>query len=407
MIGGDRDAVVEDDQHFVLFGPDGEDDHDYHGALTRSERRRLEREEDRHRRGHGRHWIALVAVVAVVLVGLAVGWFVARPMYNARYHPKDYAGAGTGRVLIRVNEGDDAGAIGKTLVHDGVVASKRAFTNQAAKNPKSQLIQPGVYALRSHMSAAAALTQLMTPAARLTTQVMIPEGATAAQIMPRMAAALHVPVAKVRAAMDDVSALGLPSTYTVGKAAPGTVEGFLYPATYSFDPGTAPGDAVGQLIDRFIEQDRGDGFAAAAPKLGVTPYQELIIASIAQSEAKYPADMSRVARVILNRLAARRPLQIDATSVYGAALKGLSPHKVNYATLDSPYNSYVHLGLPPTPISNPGASALAATAHAAAGRWLYYVNADASGHLFFTSDPKAFATAQLTCYRHGWGCAKP
>src|SRR6201999_404851 len=107
---------------------------------------------------------------------------------------------------------------------------------------------------------------------------------------------------------------------------------------------------------------------------------------------------------ILNRLTAQRPLQIDATSAYGAKVLGLDPTKVNYATLESPYNSYTHAGLPPTPISNPGADALAAAAKPAAGDWIYYVNIDAAGHLGFYDNATDFTAAQLKCYQNNWGC---
>src|SRR6185437_13742118 len=106
----------------------------------------------------------------------------------------------------------------------------------------------------------------------------------------------------------------------------------------------------------------------------LTPYDALIIASIAQSEARYPDDMAKVARVILNRIAIKKPLQIDATSVYAAKVQGLDPAKIVFSTIDSPYNSYRNTGLPPTPISNPGADALNAAVHPPAGNWTYYVN---------------------------------
>ena len=131
---------------------------------------------------------------------------------------------------------------------------------------------------------------------------------------------------------------------------------------------------------------------------------ETSIASIIEGEAKFDADRPKVARVILNRLAADRPLQIDATSVYGAKLAGLDPKQVDFATLDSPYNSYTHPGLPPTPIDNPGDSSLKAAVQPAAGSWMYYVNGDAAGHLSFFTDENAFLQAVATCRANGWGC---
>jgi UPF0755 protein len=158
------------------------------------------------------------------------------------------------------------------------------------------------------------------------------------------------------------------------------------------------------MTNRFADADRSSGFAADAKKLGMSPYQALTIASIAQSEAKYPADMGKVARVILNRIAAKRPLQIDATSAYAAKTQGLDPTKIVFADIDSPYNTYKHDGLPPTPISNPGADALNAAVHPTPGNWLYYVNSDSAGHLFFTASESEFQRAADKCRTQHWGC---
>ena len=114
--------------------------------------------------------------------------------------------------------------------------------------------------------------------------------------------------------------------------------------------------------------------------------------------------MPKVVRTILNRLKDGRPLQFDSTSAYGAKLLGLDPAKVRYSQLDSPYNTYLNKGLPPTPIDNPGAAALRAAVHPAAGNWLYFVNKDAAGHLFFTASEKAFAAAAQKCAERNWGC---
>jgi UPF0755 protein len=156
------------------------------------------------------------------------------------------------------------------------------------------------------------------------------------------------------------------------------------------------------MVTEFTAADRQLGFASQAQVLHLTPYQALIIASIAQSEAYFPEDMPKVARVILNRLAAHRNLQIDATSAYAAKLAGLDPAKQIYAQTKGPYNTYTHAGLPPTPIGNPGEAALNAAAHPAKGNWLYYVNGDAAGHLAFFHSERDFEKAVQRCRAHGW-----
>ena len=102
------------------------------------------------------------------------------------------------------------------------------------------------------------------------------------------------------------------------------------------------------MVSRFIDEDRTIHFAQQARAPGSRPYEALIIASIAEKEAKMPADFPKVARVILNRIAANMPLQIDATSAYAAKLANLDPTKVIYAQIDSPVQ-HLH---PPGPAAD-------------------------------------------------------
>jgi UPF0755 protein len=413
-----RDSLVESDAHEFLFGPD-EDYEPDEGAAAGPGRHHARTEHGRRRRRRGTGRLLAILGTLVVVVVAAAAWFIGRPVYEY-FHPKDYSGQGSGSVLVAVHGGDGAKAIGTTLHDKDVVASVRAFTDAAGKNDDSQNIQPGSYLLHKHMSAAAALTMLLDPHARQSTTITIPEGATVAAIVDRLSAprcsaaakssaqcGLGLARAQVVRTTRDINALPLPKGYSAGSTPLRSVEGFLYPATYPFDPSTTASDALQTMITKFIDEDRATGFAQNAGKLHLTPYQALIIASIAQAEAKYPSDMAKVVRVILNRLAANMPLKIDAVSRYGAVLKGLDPDKVNYDSIDSPYNTYLHRGLPPTPISNPGSDAMSATVHPAGGGWLYYVNGSKDGHLYFTASQSQFAMAQQRCYENHWGCAAP
>jgi UPF0755 protein len=405
---GERESLTEHDPHALLFGHHDEDGGTEHpsGAhlMPAGSSRRMARHERARRRRVRRNrrlFFALTAFVLVVVVGVG---FAAYRIFQNRYHPKDYSGAGTGSVSIIVHSGDGASAIAKELHNGGVVASTRAFTKAAEDNDDSGSISPGTYKLRKHMSAKNALLMLLDPDARLSKQVPVFEGATVFDVAPSMAKSLGVSVATATAAIKDVNALGMPRGYEADGHAPSSVEGFLYPATYSFDPGTSAGDALQEMITQFTDAARKTGFTADAKELGLSPYSALIIASIAVKEAKVADDYPKVARVILNRLAAKQPLQIDATSAYAAKQKGLDPTKVIYATIDSPYNSYTHDGLPPTPISSPGEAAMKAAVHPAAGNWKYYVNGDAKGDLFFTASESEFTLAVEKCRANHWGC---
>jgi len=381
-------------------------------ASGRGGESRAERTRRLHRRRNRRLVGVLVTILLVLVVG--VGWFAVRPIWHY-FHPSNYSGAGYGSVQVVVHANDTASDIATTLYDDGVVASTRAFTDAANNNPASTGIQPGMYVLHHKMSATAALNLLLSPSARVNSDLVIPEGATIVDVERRLTAprctthvapgtvcGLGLSKAKVVAALDHVGALGLPTDYTDGGKTPPSAEGFLFPATYPFDDTTSASDALGQMISTFTDNVRQTNFTASARALHITPYQELIIASIAQAEAKFPQDMPKVARVILNRLAAKRPLQIDATSAYADKLHGLDPTKTIYSEVKGPYNTYRNAGLPPTPISNPGVAALNAAAHPARGNWLYYVNDDAAGHLGFFHSESAFSRAVKTCQAKGW-----
>lgn len=419
----DQESVTDPDPHSLLFGPSDDDlpfEEDHPQSLPRVQR--VSRHELRAERGRhathrrGRRFVLIFVVLLIALLAVSA-WLVVLPIYRY-FHPADYSGPGSGTVVVEVKANDDATAIGTTLYDKGVVASVRAFTNAAKDNPRSTSIQPGSYKLREHMSAKGALALLLNPSSRVNSDVVVTEGATTLDIRKRLTAppcpdkaspsAVCGPglsTAAVTKALENVKALGLPTDYTVNGKTPSSVEGFLYPATYYFPENTQPSDALLQMISEFTDQARSSGFTAAAAANHITPYEQLIIASIAQGEAKYPEDYAKVARVILNRLAANRPLQIDGTSVYAEKLAGLDPTKAIHSEQSGPYNTYKHLGLPPTPIDNPGADAMDGAAHPARGNWMYYVNGDQDGHLFFTSSEKQFERAVARCRAHHWGCA--
>jgi len=391
-----RNGDQSTEEH-LLF--DGDPDHDVEDEPRGRRVPRVDRSRRRHRRNL-RLSLLLSATIVIVIAAVGVPWAI------HQLRVADYSGSGTGSVTIRVKDGDSAADIGSTLYRAGVVASAEAFTNAAEKDSQSTDIQPGTYVLHRHMSGQNALTMLLSPSSRSAgSDVVVPEGATVLDVEASLTKVLgagrkHA----IEAALRNPGNLGLPLGYSTAGRRPLSPEGFLFPATYSLDPGEAPGDALQTMVARFATEDRSLAFASTASQRGLSPYRALIIASIAQAEAKFPADLPKVARVILNRLRDHRPLQIDATSAYRAKLTGLDPTSIIYSQVEGPYNTYRHLGLPPTPIDNPGAAALRAAVHPASGNWLYYVNSDSAGHLFFTANEQAFAKAAARCRAQHWGC---
>ncbi len=218
-------------------------------------------------------------------------------------------------------------------------------------------------------------------------KVLIPEGKTRLQIA-QIAAAAGLK-GSYRAASKR-SLLLDPTHYGAPHGTP-DLEGFLFPATYDMDPGAR----VSRLVDEQLlafRQKFGASEIRRAHALHVTPYELLTVASMVEREAQTNHDRPLIAAVIYNRLRQGMPLGIDATIYYALELqKGIAAYTRELTTaqlhIASPYNTRLHIGLPPTPISNPGLASIEAAAHPAHVSYLYYVlAADGCGeHAFSTS----------------------
>ena len=179
------------------------------------------------------------------------------------------------------------------------------------------------------------------------------------------------------------------------------IEGFLFPATYEFSQYTSSAALVREQLDAFRRQWRKvDRQYARSKKL--TPYDVLIIASMVEKEAVAPGERKLVAAVIYNRLHNRMPLGIDATIRYGRNVPGTQPLKQSDLESSSPYNTRKRLGLPPTPIANPGLASIQAAAHPARVGYLYFVRKPDKVHHFFTASQSEFCAKSLE-YGYG-GC---
>jgi UPF0755 protein len=342
--------------------------------------------------------MAPIIAILTILVVVATSWTLLRYVGGTFLAP-DYDGTGQALVNITVQPGDGADDIGATLVKAGVVKSTRAFANAAKKSGQGDDIQPGVYQVLVHSSAAVTIGAILDSKNRMVARVTIPEGYTERQVLADLADTTGNAESELADAVSKIDNLGIPDGFKAKSA-----EGFLFPSTYNFNAGLSADAVVQALTARFSAVDQQMSFQAAAKALKLSPYDALIVASMVESEAKFDEERPKIARVILNRLAMHRALQIDATSVYEARLAGQDPAGINY-TLDTPYSTRIRKGLPPTPISNPGSQSLEATIHPAVGPWLFYVRSDGEGHHFFTSDEKAFNAAAVKCHANKWGCS--
>ena len=330
-------------------------------------------------------------VVLALLGGIGLG---GRKLYSAFTGPADYHGAGVGSVIVQVKAGDSAFEIGSTLLKQGVVKSVRAFTDAAKHDARSRGLQPGFYGLHAKMSGAAALAMLLNPRSRVKGRVTLPEGISVAKVVDRLVQYTDLKRADILDALANPAVLELPAY------AHGNPEGFLFPSTYDVDAKAGAVEALTMMTERFQEQAAGLDLETGARDLGINAYDVVKIASLIEAETPLDADRSKVARVILNRLAKGMALQLDSTVNYGLKVPKprLSLPDIRH---DTPYNTYTRKGLPPTPIDSPGVKALQAALAPAAGDWLYFITIDKAGHSLFTSSYDAFKAAKARAQREG------
>ncbi|RSN94540.1 endolytic transglycosylase MltG [Streptomyces sp. WAC 05379] len=212
------------------------------------------------------------------------------------------------------------------------------------------------------------------------TSLVIPEGWRAGQVYTAVDKALALPSGTTKKSLDKLD-LKLPND------ADGNPEGYLFPATYPLEKNgkrATPDSLLSAMVDTANQKFSGAPIAAGAQRNAMNVYQAVTIASIVQAEAATKADMAKVARVIFNRLERGMPLQMDSTVNYALKRSTLRTTEAD-TRIESPYNSYQRMGLPPTPIGSPGDEAMHAAISPAAGDWLYFVTVKA-GDTRFTAD---------------------
>jgi UPF0755 protein len=174
------------------------------------------------------------------------------------------------------------------------------------------------------------------------------------------------------------------------------LEGFLFPATYDFLRQTTSKQLVQKQLAAFFQNWKQVDLRQARGK-NLTPYDVLIIASLVEKEALAPDERPKIARVIYNRLHAHMNLGIDATTRYGLHVPGTKSLTESELASDNPYNTRNPnvVGLPPTPIANPGLASMQAAAHPAAGPWLYFVRKPDKVHHYFTASYQDFINHEI------------
>jgi UPF0755 protein len=315
----------------------------------------------------GAGW-AVFTVLLIILGGLVGGGFWGWSQYGERIlnylgeeEIPDFAGAGSAPEVILVIESGDIGEdVARKLSEEGVTASFEAVY-QILLEDTSITFQPGTYRLLSEMSAQSALDAIANPENRVLYKVTIPEGVTLSRALEIISENSDISLADLEQASAD------PTVYGVNPEGD-SLEGYLFPATYTLEPGSSASDVVSMLVDEMIA--RLDG-------LGIAPDQwhdVLTKAALIQREARETEDFYKVSAVIDNRIADDMLLQFDSTVTYWEDTYGtVWTTDEARANADNPYNTYFYPGLPPGPIGLPGETALDAAINPADAEYRYFV----------------------------------
>ena len=324
------------------------------------------------RRKFRRRRLFVVAVILVIAVGVL--GFTQRGQLRAAYDGllgRDYPGPGTGSVTLTITQGETGIGVASDLAKLGVVKNSDVLYRLIVSD--NTVFYPGTYQLKRAMSSSQALAALKDPASLKLDRVTIKEGLRIGTVLQQLSSATGKPLENFTTASHDLASLGVPT----GEP---SAEGYLFPATYGFDPSSTAHQILKQMVDRTYQELDSYGVAVA------DRHRVLTLASIIQKEARQHDDFYKVSRVFQNRLAAGMLLQSDATVSYGSGGTTVTTTDAERASSNG-YNTYVHQGLPIGPIGGPGSLAIDAALHPAPGSWLFFcaVNLSTGETIFSTT----------------------
>ncbi len=339
----------------------------------------------RGRSGCGRVILGVVVVFALLAVaGAAVGRYLL-------YHPETEVAAGQ-PVHVVVEQGSTTAEIASMLAELGVIDNALMFRYRARKSGLDGSLKPGEYDLATGMPYEMVLQRLAEGPVIVTVDVPIPEGFTARQIAERFAARTGLPQEELLVLITQGAPQFAAEHPYLARAHNGSLEGFLFPATYTVKADATPTEVVEKMLDEFDRRIATIDLTYASSR-NLDVFDVVTIASILEREAKLPEEFPLVSSVIYNRLAKPMRLQLCASVLYTlpAGTTSLTNDDLDE---DSPYNTYMNDGLPVGPISNPGMAALVAAAAPAQTNYLYYVLTGEDGSQTFTATYDEFLRAK-------------
>ena len=331
------------------------------GSLWRNGEKRMTEQFQNSSRSPKKPKLARLLLAIVLVGGLVAGvGYVNRSSIRGfidSFSEEEFSGEGNGSTEFTVAKGDTGETVAKHLAAQGVTKDyATTLRHIIAANPT---FFPGTYSIPLQISSNKAIELLTNPTNMQTNKVTIPEGWRVKDIIVRLSKVTGISVAKFAAEAEDLSQFDLP------KAAP-SLEGYLFPATYSFDKSSDAKGILTIMVNRMKQELERYGVAKK------DWHKTLTFASIVQREARLTDDFYKVSRVFRNRLDINMALQSCATASYGVGEFSIIVTN-RILNDDNPYNTYKYAGLPLGPIAAPGSLALDATLHPVDGAWLYFV----------------------------------
>jgi UPF0755 protein len=341
-----------------------------------------------------RRWLSRILIVGIFLGCLALIGAVADKGVHWVQGRSSTSTTQTARgptVEVVISPGTTATQVGTLLEKQGVIESSAAFVDLVKSRGSESRLRPGIYHFTLGLELLKVVDMLEQGQGSVSFKLTIPEGMAASQV-----ATLLTEEGTIRGA-SYLELTGKPAKFVVpkvGGAAPKvtTLEGLLFPSTYYLLQGDGATEVIGAQLAAFESKTASLPWSKATA-LGMTPYDIVIVASLIEKEASIANERAMVAAVIYNRLKKDMTLGVDATVRY-AVDKWTGPLTTQDLEVDSPYNTRVVKGLPPTPIASPGVAALRAALEPAPVDYLYYVLSNADGHHFFTASYEEFLQAK-------------
>jgi UPF0755 protein len=279
---------------------------------------------------------------------------------------------------IQVTDGMSFKTIAAKLQQEGIIRYRGYFEIIGRLEGISRKVRVGYYGLGAHMSMWEVLDALRKGKV-IEYEVVIPEGYNLYQIAWTLTGTPLISsdprdFIKVATNKEFVHSLGIPAD---------TLEGYLFPDTYFLPKGITVQDIAKRMVQRY-RTVFSDSYRRRAEEMGFTEHQIITLASIVEKEAKVDSERKLIAAVYLNRLKLGMKLQADPTAVYGTKA-WITKVTAQDLKRKSPYNTYLHKGLPPGPIANPGQGAILATLYPEDVDYLYFV-AQGDGSHYFSKD---------------------